>query len=266
MIECNTKAQTQYSGLQEVLGGLWFYNTSRRNHIAEITRRKIALGDNHETAISFLDSLGDSLSILASIPLEISAGNYTQAGEKISELPENDIFAGYADLYSVILTVDSSARNYDEMTSGEEALIRTIAGSDGPASHAARAILEAGFGEEWVELPDTIQWPESPKRLIEDGPPVEIQSSADESWMGPCYPHPVTGGFKIDVRLAEGVTDARLAFVTIADGKTLLTKNINQNRTQTVSISPGQLPAGLYACRLIAGDVLVSVRKMIVLR
>jgi len=268
MLDSIDSAQSNPSQLRSVLVDAEWLLMTRRHTINEIVRRNLD-SNNVQGAVQFLDSLGDLISLMASIPLEIADSNYSFALSKLDTLNLTDPSQRtFKDLMGIVIALDTSDRGYAEITESEEEALREIAADSMPASEAARAILEIAFAETYVERIDSLEFSgfkrlESKNR--EDFAPHE-KSLIDLPVLGAYHPHPAYENVNILYYLPEMIAGAVIQIREILTGKILYQSGVLESGSRETQIKISGCPPGVYVYSLTAEGVQFDSRKMVIIR
>ncbi len=256
-------AQTHLSDLYLITSGIRDLQREQRGLINEIVTR-YWLDDTLEAPISFLDSLGDSASIMASIPFETMLGNLAEAGSKtgyISGLDEN--LENFSAIQEVFISLEESGRTYWEMDSVEIAQIRAVGLANIPASAYAWNILEFVFGEKYELRIDSIIDPSEKKG---SGIPQNGSAKTGSPWIGQCYPHPVSESTMIPVFVPDSNELPTIQISSMLTGKMEVEIEVRETGYSQLEVNTIGWSNGIYLYSLTIDQQRISTRKLVLIR
>ncbi len=191
-----------------------------------------------------LAQLGDIMPILEEdathslqqrrIELYLALKNYTKVSSELANLSrttlEDNLFYDY---YTTLNTLFSSGRTYFDLTSSEEATVRTIASYDFGVSKKAQNIIEFVFGDTFSH---TLRFPQSSSKQASQ----TYINPASQLWT--LYPNPTQDILYIEL---ENVALTTEVYIVNIYGQTVKKLKIDEFQTE-LSIDTSDLPNGTY--------------------
>ncbi len=164
----------------------------------------------------------------------------------------DDVGADFKTLYSVIQSLDSSGRRMDELTTGEESIIQSIASKETPSGVAALNILHYINPEEiYLEIIDEI--PAEEARIS------ALTEISNNSFL--VYPNPANGILFVEL-LENNLGNVKL-FIYNVTGTEILTMEFKDgSNISWVNIE--KFDSGIYLIKLVCNEKEIGVSKVII--
>lgn len=219
--------------------------------------------NNPDAAKLLLEYIDNDAAKRLLIPYYIDKGEYTEAQNKLNQLPDTRLDDQYyKQIQTIYKNLYTDGRKIWELNPTEENTVRQIANSRTPVAYNAQALLYLARGEEFaVEMP-TLPNFINPS-LVQQLSVVfkkENNNTLNQP-IGDVYPNPTNSLLQLDYNL--GNAQAVFEFYDIV-GRLVYSEQLSH--TGTVTFTTQNIANGIYVCRVMSGNTVLKQTKVVVIK